>query len=440
MANDPNTIQYVIQEDGFWYVASKDRTPGVPEITVSAKGVANGLSTVPNDGADFGPDSYDPTHTGSGIPYTKTSGIQEAVNYSLALNDVPPVALTGGVFTITKGITAIIPNTTLPGPHLSVKGLGDMMTTYLVGNTSDDMFTVDSNTNNVNAQITFYNVQPAAGTGYAPNSFLNWNATTLIYQTLILDHVDIAAAGWGTAPVIANGIQQAFLYDYESYGGGYAAQFLNTQAVTFYGSSINGSVLLSSVNRASFYGCDPVSIVSESSGVITVNGGRITGVNINGNTSQLSLSDLTFKTNSPYIIDNTNSTAVTLTTLLTKGVVLDNIGTADIPFVSSNVTITNVDLRYTYNKAGASHTVTNFPSTSTTTPTVPASGTPQSNTNPYPVNVYIYGGTVTVIDYTPSGGSATQVGTTGPATVRLNPGDSITLTYSAAPTWNWVAV
>ena len=53
MANDPNTIQYVIQEDGFWYVASKDRTPGVPEITVSAKGVANGLSTEYNDGYDF---------------------------------------------------------------------------------------------------------------------------------------------------------------------------------------------------------------------------------------------------------------------------------------------------------------------------------------------------------------------------------------------------
>ena len=35
MANDPNTIQYVIQEDGFWYIASKDRTPGVPGITVS---------------------------------------------------------------------------------------------------------------------------------------------------------------------------------------------------------------------------------------------------------------------------------------------------------------------------------------------------------------------------------------------------------------------
>ena len=83
MANDPNTIQYVIQEDGFWYVASKDRTPGVPGITVSSKGIANGLSTEYNDGCDFGPDSYNPNYSGSGIPYTQTSGLYEATQYGL---------------------------------------------------------------------------------------------------------------------------------------------------------------------------------------------------------------------------------------------------------------------------------------------------------------------------------------------------------------------
>ena len=80
MANDPNTIQYVIQEDGFWYVASKEKNPYVPELTVSAKGVANGLSTEYNDGYDFGPDSYSPTST-SAIPYTETSGIMEAIKF-----------------------------------------------------------------------------------------------------------------------------------------------------------------------------------------------------------------------------------------------------------------------------------------------------------------------------------------------------------------------
>ena len=77
--------------------------------------------------------------------------------------------------------------------------------------------------------------------------------------------------------------------------------------------------------------------------------------------------------------------------------------------------------------------------TVTTTPTVPKSGAAQQNTYPFPVMVYVYGGTVTVIDYTPSGGSAIEIGTSGPAAVKLNPGDSITLTYSAAPSWNWAA-
>jgi len=92
MANDPNTIQYVIQEDGFWYIASKEKNPYVPYITVSAKGVANGLSNEPNDGADFGPDSYDPTSTAT-PPYTQTSGIQEWANYCSSLGYVVPALL-----------------------------------------------------------------------------------------------------------------------------------------------------------------------------------------------------------------------------------------------------------------------------------------------------------------------------------------------------------
>ena len=77
--NDSVLIPYVIQEGSFWYVAYKEKAP-VPEIVVSSKGVANGLSEEYNDGWDFGPDSYDPTSTAN-PPYTQTSGIQEAVNY-----------------------------------------------------------------------------------------------------------------------------------------------------------------------------------------------------------------------------------------------------------------------------------------------------------------------------------------------------------------------
>ena len=53
---------------------------GKPYITVSAKGIVNGLSTILNDGADFGPDTtLGATAPGQyGAPYTETGGIMEA--------------------------------------------------------------------------------------------------------------------------------------------------------------------------------------------------------------------------------------------------------------------------------------------------------------------------------------------------------------------------
>jgi len=56
---------------------------GKPYITVSAKGIVNGLSRYPNDGADFGPDTtLGATSPGqNGAPYTVSVGLQESVNY-----------------------------------------------------------------------------------------------------------------------------------------------------------------------------------------------------------------------------------------------------------------------------------------------------------------------------------------------------------------------
>ncbi|MCL5439361.1 MAG: hypothetical protein M1595_00425, partial [Candidatus Thermoplasmatota archaeon] len=57
---------------------------GKPSILVSSKGIVNGLSNIPNDGADFGPDTtLGATAPGQyGGTYTETSGIQEAWNYA----------------------------------------------------------------------------------------------------------------------------------------------------------------------------------------------------------------------------------------------------------------------------------------------------------------------------------------------------------------------
>ena len=125
MANDPNTIQYVIQEDGFWYIASKEKNPYVPELTVSAKGVANGLSTEYNDGYDFGPDTYDPTSTAT-PPYTQTSGIQEAINYvfNKGMGSGTVYGATSfGRIKLKSGIFDVSDNIVMPS-HVSLIGSG----------------------------------------------------------------------------------------------------------------------------------------------------------------------------------------------------------------------------------------------------------------------------------------------------------------------------
>ena len=96
--NDPANIPYIIAENGFYYVAYKEKVK-VPEIVVSAKGVANGLSEEYNDGWDFGPDSYDPTSTAS-IPYTQTTGIMEAINYGSSINNCK-VHIKDGIYNVS---------------------------------------------------------------------------------------------------------------------------------------------------------------------------------------------------------------------------------------------------------------------------------------------------------------------------------------------------
>ena len=68
------------------------------------------------------------------------------------------------------------------------------------------------------------------------------------------------------------------------------------------------------------------------------------------------------------------------------------------------------------------------------TPAVPATTVAATNGNPVPVLASITGGTVTVVAV--NGGT---VATSSPATAVVPAGGTITLTYSAAPTWTWTS-
>ncbi|MEM3862399.1 MAG: hypothetical protein QW203_07975, partial [Thermoplasmatales archaeon] len=95
-----------------------------PYVIVSAKGISNGLSNIPNDGADFGPDTLLGASSPSqyGPPYTQTSGIQEAINYVTSLPDTMEIVLLPGTYNITApfveyGTAPSDQNPTLPGRY-----------------------------------------------------------------------------------------------------------------------------------------------------------------------------------------------------------------------------------------------------------------------------------------------------------------------------------
>ena len=69
---------------------------GKPYITVSSKGLANGLSEYFNDGADFGPDSLQADGS-----LTQTVGIMEAVNYVYTQNG-GKIKLSQGIYDLTN--------------------------------------------------------------------------------------------------------------------------------------------------------------------------------------------------------------------------------------------------------------------------------------------------------------------------------------------------
>ena len=104
---------------------------GKPYIAVSSKGIVNGLSNIPNDGADFGPDTTKgATAPGQyGAPYTQTSGIQETVNYLSTLWQVfqgsamPTLHLLNQRYSIYADIV-FPPVVGAPIPTWSIVGMG----------------------------------------------------------------------------------------------------------------------------------------------------------------------------------------------------------------------------------------------------------------------------------------------------------------------------
>jgi hypothetical protein len=197
--DDPS---YIIAENGFYYVASRHAEPGTYNaavVTVSAKGVANGLSEEYNDGFLFGPDTYDPTSTAN-PPYTQTSGIQEAINYvyEIAKNNyfytgyptptyritynIPKIILREGMYNVYNAISIPITYTDPDGYWVwampSIVGSGPR-STMIRDQTSNGLvyiITTTQSSGNFISNQEFGQIEPAQISGF---SVISNNLTTV---------------------------------------------------------------------------------------------------------------------------------------------------------------------------------------------------------------------------------------------------------------------
>jgi hypothetical protein len=260
--NDPANIPYIIAENGFYYVAYKEKAK-VPEVVVSAKGVANGLSEEYNDGWDFGPDSYNPTST-SAIPYTESTGIGEALQYAISNPTqkvgnghwLPEVHIKSGYYTLSQQIVLNVPYVIM---NLTVKGV-DSMSPYIAcafNTTSSDEYPYAININSSDlSNITFIaiqweHIQPVAPSGYTPYGFVNFDFSSVNtdQNTFIGFDLNVSNNGFANAFNLL-GFQQIRMYDFEDYG---SACFFNAGDITFHG-GYGDTIYVSGGSAISFSG------------------------------------------------------------------------------------------------------------------------------------------------------------------------------------------
>jgi hypothetical protein len=390
----------VIQEDGFWYVASKDRTPGVPEITVSAKGVANGLTTEYNDGYDFGPDSYDPNSTAK-PPYTQTSGIKEAHDYAISVGIpnpggganhifIPEIHILRGNYTIYDGFIVsgngnIIENYVFKGET--------SMAPWIMCNNTGFAITLDASSFN-NSNIEVSNMQPqyvSNADGFMTATLDSNGYPNLSGCPIAMYNMNISNGGWNKYPIYLSGTTIT-LYNWQNYGN--QAWFSGT-SISFFGGVTGGEYI---------YGTPMLQLVGISGGesyaspggyftlnnVITVSVfggdmqyGRSISFNLLSNVNQISVIGFyTIVQNNfqePFLINNTGG-AITVDYLYIRGLQTTLPTSLISNSTGSTTNIIYPDIKYC-----------NYTGLPIAIPTLsanpPVSGTVYQNTNPYDIEI-----------------------------------------------------
>jgi len=253
-----------------------DALKGKPYITVSAKGISNGQSTILNDGADFGPDTmFGATSKDQyGPPYSTTLGLWEAEAYAYSnlsnqdevalikvntgiynFNTIPsfvPISGPTGSYGGGSGFLPIYPNVAIDfqGSVINLNYTGSGFLQLLAGNTGLYLGYVENaiiNVLNSTSNPMPYVIQTGTGIlntmvrNVAINGQLsngNFNITSAIQQAgsnVTLENVTVYGALYGIE--YTNGGTGTFVYNYnysslsEGYGN---AHYINNYGDTIY--------------------------------------------------------------------------------------------------------------------------------------------------------------------------------------------------------------
>ena len=360
-----------------------------PYVTVSAKGISNGLSDTYNDGADFGPDTLlnatSPNQYGP--PYTQTGGIQEAINYIASLGG--GAVISEGNFNLSS--TVIINNTalnnnftwihynTITGTASPLIQLGDennqLNSIYI------EIDSILVNQGNVGLRI----MNCVQSTFKIGSIYGNGSGTGIEFNPIGFSNM--AARDNNIFFNVIQGVQYGIHY---VKGSETTAQF--AQGTRIYGGSIFGN----GVTATPAYG---LLIDSNCNAVLGLFIGTI---------------DMSLAASPNYDFFDNNGGQWTVIASYIRG--------NNTQLVTPSNLITFPQLYMTI-----------------TTPSIPPSGASNTvmNLYPFPMAVYI-NGSVTGVYITPYGKSQIQIyGSVSNPSVILNNGDSIALTYTTAPTWVW---
>ena len=416
---------------------------GKPSILVSSKGIVNGLSNIPNDGADFGPDTtLGATAPGQyGAPYTQTSGIQEAINY---VADLPGTSYLGGglpstviklmpgAFIIADSINIDLPrsvNNSQPNAITYISVSGSYETSILLGNGSAGFV------GNPNYQITYENftiapysptVTPISGfntAGYnSASSTSRW-----VFRNIIWTNYAPGVSFSQGAVVFSNPSARSIIFDgchlntaggyaYNITGGGY--NHLRSVIITNEEDSSSPNIFsnfpflfISGATAVSTY------LTVENVDKVVIDGmfweiGPASAITISGTVNQFTLqnSKLTFAS-TPTTSLFSASAASTINALNFHDNSISLV--SNYALIDSNISINAYFRKNIYIEGG--YTLTEPTNTPTISANPPVSGTAYQNTNPYDIRLKIpvtYSPTSTAAATLATGTSSTSTVTT----------------------------